>query len=240
MARPQTILASVLILLLAISFPSILQTHMFSRIRQAFQSTAAPVILSAPTSPTTPTAQAAQASLRTMSTANGASERPEVATVASGCFWGTEHIFRKHFDGKGLVDAKVGFIGGKKDSVNPSYEQVCTGHTGHAEATQLHYDPVSPFCSFLATPRIGTYASPRRAPLQSKVSYAELVEFFYRSHDPTQLNAQGNDRGTQYRSALFPHSSEQEETARKVTSEVQEKHFTPKGKKIVTTIEPAR
>lgn len=89
---------------------------------------------------------------------------------------------------------------------------MCTGRTGHAEAAQVKFDP-------------------------SKVSYAELVEFFYRTHDPTQLNAQGNDRGTQYRSAIFAHDAEQLETAKKVTAEVQEKHFTPKGKKIVTQIE---
>lgn len=71
----------------------------------------------------------------------------------------------------------------------------------------------------------------------SKVSYAELVEFFYRTHDPTQVNAQGNDRGTQYRSAIFAHSPQQLDVIKQVTSEVQEKHFTPKGKKIVTQIE---
>ncbi|PWN40952.1 peptide methionine sulfoxide reductase [Ceraceosorus guamensis] len=136
----------------------------------------------------------------------------EKGTFASGCFWGTEHIFREHYKGKGLIDAKVGFIGGKESSKNPSYEEVCTGRTGHAEAAQVTFDP-------------------------SKVSYAELVEFFYRTHDPTQLNAQGNDRGTQYRSAIFAHSPEQLEAIKKVTNEVQEKHFTPKGKKIVTQVE---
>lgn len=69
------------------------------------------------------------------------------------------------------------------------------------------------------------------------MTYAELVEFFYRTHDPTQLNAQGNDRGTQYRSAVFPHSDDQLAVVQRVTEEVQAKHFTPKGKKIVTQIE---
>ncbi|UZJ52972.1 hypothetical protein CBS101457_002292 [Exobasidium rhododendri] len=149
-----------------------------------------------------------------MSTTNG-SEGAELnlATVASGCFWGTEHIFREHYgNGKGLLDAKVGFIGGKDSSKNPSYQEVCTGRTGHAEATQIKFDP-------------------------SKVTYAELIEFFFRSHDPTQLNAQGNDRGSQYRSALFPHNDNQLSIVKKVMAEVQEKHFTPKGQKLATTIE---
>ena len=156
--------------------------------------------------PTTPTALAAQQALKTMS-------GQETATVASGCFWGTEDIYRKAYgNGKGLLDAKVGFIGGHESSKNPSYEEVCTGRTGHAEATQILYDP-------------------------SKVSYAEIIEFFYRTHDPTQLNQQGNDRGTQYRSAIFAHSDEQLDIAKKVTEEVQKKHFDPKGKKIVTQLE---
>jgi len=141
-----------------------------------------------------------------------ASTNLEYATFASGCYWGTEHIFRKHYKGKGLIDAKVGFIGGKESSKNPTYEEVCTGRTGHAEACQIKYDP-------------------------AKVSFEELVEFHYRTHDPTQLNAQGYDRGTQYRSAIFPHSKEQLDIAKKVTEEVQKKHFDPKDKKIVTQIE---
>ncbi|KAJ1029463.1 hypothetical protein NDA13_002712 [Ustilago tritici] len=157
--------------------------------------------------PTTPTAQAAQSALANMSAGQ------ETATVASGCFWGTEDIYRKAYgNGNGLLDAKVGFIGGSESSKNPTYEEVCTGRTGHAEATQIQYDP-------------------------SKVSYAELIEFFYRTHDPTQLNQQGNDRGTQYRSAIFAHDQNQLDTAKKVTEEVQKKHFDPKGKKVVTQLE---
>lgn len=165
-----------------------------------------------PVEPTVPSAIEARRSI--MSQANGnATSGSDLATFASGCFWGTEHIFRKHFSkDKGLLDAKVGYIGGKESSKNPTYEEVCTGRTGHAEATQISFDP-------------------------SRVSYAELVEFFYRSHDPTQKDRQGNDRGTQYRSAIFPHSPEQVDVAKRVTQEVQEKHFTPKGKTIATTIE---
>ncbi|CCV00020.1 unnamed protein product [Malassezia sympodialis ATCC 42132] len=136
----------------------------------------------------------------------------DIATFANGCFWGTEHIYRKYFSGKGLLDVKVGFIGGKKDFPNPTYRDVCTGKTGHAEAAQVVFDP-------------------------AQVSYAELVEFFYRTHDPTQVNGQGPDIGTQYRSALFPHTDEQERTAKRVTEEVQAKHFQPKGSQIATQIE---
>jgi len=137
----------------------------------------------------------------------------ETATFASGCFWGTEHIFLKHYGkGKGITKSRVGYTGGSADS--PNYRQVSSGGTGHAEAVRLEFDP-------------------------NVVSYAELVEFFYRTHDPTTVDSQGPDRGSQYRSAIFTHSDEQEATAKRVTAEVQEKHFTPKGKKIVTTIQPA-
>jgi len=123
----------------------------------------------------------------------------ETATLASGCFWGVEHIFRKHFkdakDGGGLYDARVGYTGGKTS--NPSYRQVCSGTTGHAEALQLIYNP-------------------------AVITYRDLIEFFYRTHDPTTKNAQGNDRGTQYRSAIFYHSPEQERVARAVTEQVKE------------------
>ncbi|WFC97647.1 peptide-methionine (S)-S-oxide reductase [Malassezia yamatoensis] len=136
-----------------------------------------------------------------------------VATFANGCFWGTEHIFMQHFGKKGLLKSNVGYVGGDMNKYpNPSYEQVCSGRTGYAEASQFEFDP-------------------------NQVSYAELVEFFYRTHDPTQLNAQGPDRGSQYRSAIFAHTDEQESTAKEVTKQVQEKHFSAKGSRIVTTIE---
>ncbi|KAJ6451270.1 peptide methionine sulfoxide reductase [Mycena sanguinolenta] len=143
----------------------------------------------------------------------------EVAIFASGCFWGTEHIFVKHFSpthskgkGKGILASQVGFTGGMADS--PSYRAVCTGETQHAEAVRIEFDP-------------------------AQVSYAELVEFFYRTHDPTTLNRQGADRGTQYRSAIFTTTPEQAEIAQRITEEVQAKHFTPNGTKIVTTVEAA-
>lgn len=130
-------------------------------------------------------------------------------TVAAGCFWGTEHLYRKHFTGKGLLDAKVGYIGGDLD--NPSYRAVCGGKTGHAEAAQIIFDP-------------------------AKVSYFDLLEFFYRTHDPTTLNQQGPDTGPQYRSAIYYHDEEQEKVAREVTRLANEKWW--KGK-IVTELAPA-
>ncbi|PSN65142.1 peptide methionine sulfoxide reductase msrB/msrA [Corynespora cassiicola Philippines] len=115
------------------------------------------------------------------------------ATVAAGCFWGVEHLYRKHFGTKGLLDARVGYIGGDTDS--PSYRAVCSGSTGHAEALQVVYDP-------------------------SQVSYRTLLEFFYKMHDPTTANRQGPDVGSQYRSAIFYHDDEQQKIAKDITSKV--------------------
>ncbi|CAF9918676.1 MAG: Peptide-methionine (S)-S-oxide reductase [Heterodermia speciosa] len=122
-------------------------------------------------------------------------------TVAAGCFWGVEHLFRKHFEGKGLVDAKVGYIGG--DTSNPGYRAVCSGQTGHAESLQVTFDP-------------------------SKVQYTTLLEFFYKMHDPTTRNRQGMDSGTQYRSAIFYHTPEQETQAKQITERAQ-KQWWKKG-----------
>lgn len=134
----------------------------------------------------------------------------KTATVAAGCFWGVEHLYRKHFGaGKGLLDARVGYIGGNTE--HPSYRAVCTGSTGHAEALQVVFDP-------------------------AKVSYAQLLEFFYRMHDPTTANRQGPDVGTQYRSAIYFHDDEQESTARDITRRANEQWY--EGK-ITTEIVPA-
>ncbi|KAK4210666.1 peptide methionine sulfoxide [Rhypophila decipiens] len=137
-------------------------------------------------------------------------EGAEKATVAAGCFWGVEHMYRKHFGGKGLYDARVGYIGG--DSSNPSYRAVCSGQTGHAEATQIIYDP-------------------------NKITYSQILDFFYRMHDPTTSNQQGPDRGTQYRSGIFYHSPEQETIAREITKKANEQWW---HGKIVTEILPAK
>jgi peptide-methionine (S)-S-oxide reductase len=107
----------------------------------------------------------------------------ETATFANGCFWCTEAVFQRL---KGVTSVQSGYSGGHVD--NPTYEQVCSGNTGHAEALQITYDP-------------------------DQISFAELLEVFWKTHDPTTLNRQGNDVGTQYRSAIFYHNEEQKKLA---------------------------
>jgi len=116
--------------------------------------------------------------------------KTEIATLAGGCFWGMEDILRKI---PGVVDTVVGYTGGT--TKNPTYEEVHSGKTGHAEAVQITFDP-------------------------SKISFEELLGYFFRMHDPTTKNRQGNDVGTSYRSAIFYHGEKQRETAEKVKAEV--------------------
>jgi len=129
------------------------------------------------------------------------------ATFAAGCFWGVEAAFRKV---EGVADTQVGYTGGHVD--NPTYEEVCTGRTGHAEAVEVIFDP-------------------------GKASYAKLLDVFWRSHNPTTPNRQGPDVGTQYRSAVFFHSPEQEKEAR-ASKEALERSGKWK-RPVVTEIAPA-
>jgi methionine-S-sulfoxide reductase len=134
------------------------------------------------------------------------SQKIEIATLAGGCFWGVEEIFRNI---KGVLDTDVGYTGGHVES--PTYELVKTGTTGHAEAIQIKFDP-------------------------AVISYEEILKYFFRLHDPTQLNRQQNDIGTQYRSAIFYHSEDQKKTALKVKTLV---NTSGKWKKeVVTEIVP--
>ena len=128
----------------------------------------------------------------------------ETATLAGGCFWCTEAVFD---DVIGVSSVESGYIGGHVP--NPSYRQVCDGNTGHAEAVRIVFDP-------------------------EQIRFDDILDIYFATHDPTQLNRQGNDVGTQYRSAVFPHSPEQEDAARAAISRAQADWNQP----IVTTIEP--
>ncbi|MEO8724951.1 MAG: peptide-methionine (S)-S-oxide reductase MsrA [Acidobacteriaceae bacterium] len=127
------------------------------------------------------------------------------ATFGAGCFWGVEQQFRAI---AGVTDAVVGYEGGKLEK--PTYQDVCSDATGHAEVVELDFDP-------------------------EQVSYDQLLDAFFGLHNPTQMNRQGPDVGTQYRSAIFVHDDSQKEAAAKAIERAQEKFARP----IVTRIEPA-
>jgi peptide-methionine (S)-S-oxide reductase len=129
------------------------------------------------------------------------------ATFAAGCFWGVEATFRQL---PGVISTRVGYIGG--NTANPTYKEVCTDRTGHAEAVEVEYDP-------------------------AKLSYDKLLEVFWENHDPTQLNRQGPDWGTQYRSAIFFHTPEQETAAKASKEQLEKSHRFSKA--VVTQIVPA-
>lgn len=118
-------------------------------------------------------------------------KKEEIATFGTGCFWCTEAVFEKL---EGVIEVESGFSGGKVK--NPSYREVCAGRTGHAEVCQIRFDP-------------------------EIISYEELLDVFWHTHDPTTLNRQGNDVGTQYRSVIFYHSEEQKRLAEKSRAEME-------------------
>jgi peptide-methionine (S)-S-oxide reductase len=135
------------------------------------------------------------------------STQSQLATFGAGCFWGVEAAFRRT---PGVLATAVGYAGGHKD--NPTYKEVCTDRTGHAEVVQVEFDP-------------------------AQVSYEQLLEVFWNSHNPTQVNRQGPDMGTQYRTVIFYHSDEQKAAAEesKAALEASGRFSRP----IATHIEPA-
>ena len=128
----------------------------------------------------------------------------EIAVLAGGCFWCTEAVF---LDVVGVKSVESGYTGGQ--AANPTYKQVCGGDTGHAETIRITFDP-------------------------DQISYDDLLDIFFGTHDPTQLNRQGNDVGTQYRSAIFPQNAQQEAEARRGIDRAQGDW----DGRVVTTIEP--
>src|SRR5579864_6407466 len=131
----------------------------------------------------------------------------EKATFAAGCFWGVEATFRQL---PGVTASRVGYIGGHTE--NPTYKEVCTDRTGHAEAVEIEFDP-------------------------ARIQYAELLKVFFENHDPTQVNRQGPDWGSQYRTAIFFHSPEQQTQAQNFVQELE--HARRYSKPIATQIVPA-
>jgi len=131
----------------------------------------------------------------------------QIATLAGGCFWCIESAFNSV---KGIVTATSGYMGGQSEDA--TYEQVCAGNTGHAEVVQLHFDSES-------------------------ISYKEILEIFFSLHNPTQLNRQGNDIGTQYRSEIFTHDNEQQKSAVQMIAEINQQQLF--DQEIVTQVSPA-
>ncbi|GAB2903297.1 peptide-methionine (S)-S-oxide reductase MsrA [Paraburkholderia jirisanensis] len=123
------------------------------------------------------------------------SQTVETATLGGGCFWCLEAVY---LDVDGVTAVESGYAGGQVD--RPSYEQVCDGNTGHAEVVKVEFDP-------------------------SRISYREILDIFFAIHDPTQLNRQGNDVGTQYRSVIFTHSDAQRDTALQAIREIGEQRI---------------
>jgi peptide-methionine (S)-S-oxide reductase len=139
--------------------------------------------------------------------ATQADESVETATLGAGCFWCVEAVFQQL---EGVLSARSGYMGGTK--LDPTYREVCTGETGHAEVVQVRFDP-------------------------ARLAYEHLLAWFFKLHDPTTLDRQGNDVGTQYRSAIFTHSEQQERVARAAVEALDASgtHAQP----VVTQIRPA-
>lgn len=138
-----------------------------------------------------------------MNTAN----EMQTATFAGGCFWCTEAVF---LELDGVQSVRSGYIGGK--TINPTYKDICSGETGHAEAIEITFDP-------------------------TKLTYEELLRIFFATHDPTTINRQGNDIGTQYRSEVFFHNPEQEKLAHDYIAQLNQANTY--GKRLVTKLSPA-
>ncbi|KAJ1744289.1 hypothetical protein LPJ78_000416 [Coemansia sp. RSA 989] len=132
------------------------------------------------------------------------SDSNQLATFAAGCFWSVELVFQRK---NGVLQTQVGYTGGHKDSA--TYDEVCSGTTGHAEAVRLEYDP-------------------------QVISYNDLLRVFWNKHNPTQGNRQGNDIGSQYRSAIFYHNDEQKQLAEASKAKMQESYSTPITTEIVS------
>jgi peptide-methionine (S)-S-oxide reductase len=148
-----------------------------------------------------------QNSTETSESSKQKAKKMETATFGAGCFWCVEAVFQKL---KGVETVRSGYMGGR--TINPTYEDICTGLTGHAEVIQIEFDP-------------------------AVISFAELLEVFWSTHDPTTLNRQGNDVGTQYRSAVFYHNEAQQATAQQYKKELNGANAFPNP--IVTEIVPA-
>ncbi|KAI3402424.1 mxr1 [Candida oxycetoniae] len=137
----------------------------------------------------------------------------KIITLAAGCFWGVEKVFRKQFTDKGLIDIRVGYANGIPTMGNVNYEQVCSGSTNFVESVQLSYEPQT-------------------------LKIENIYDIFFRMHDPTTVNSQGPDVGTQYRSAILTSDEEQNKIAWQVKEQFQKEWYP--NHKIVTIIEPIK